>query len=62
MRHTHGRINHADVSELMRQYMDIVYEDALTVVMLRSKNHNRTADARLADEQASELARTWIVK
>jgi hypothetical protein len=53
-------VNDREVSEFLRQQMDVVYEDFRTSVMLRD-NRNRPAWVRSEDEQLSEHFHEWFL-
>lgn len=54
-RHGQSKINDTVVSRYLREHMDVVYEDLATAVLLRDRNH-RSAELRLEEQKAGQLA------
>jgi hypothetical protein len=61
MRFGHSRINHGDVSEYLRQHMNVVYEDYGASLMVRDRN-SRPARVRLSEDDAQELASDFYLR
>ncbi len=58
--HRHSNLD--ETSILMRQNMDVVYEDYQTVLLLRDSRSNRTAEIQQDDEDESQRAHTWSLE
>lgn len=57
----HASANTKATSELMRQNMDVVYEDFQTAVLLRDNQKNRTAATRQEDDDLSRRSRNMFI-
>jgi hypothetical protein len=60
MRHGHSRINESDVSEYLREHMDVVYEDFDTALMVHDGN-DRPAPVRLKEEDTEHVASDYFL-
>lgn len=60
MRMAQGKLNDGEVSQYLRQHMDVVSEDFATALMLRDKNH-RPAPIRLEEDEAGQLASEYFL-
>jgi hypothetical protein len=60
MRMAQGKLNDGEVSQYLRQHMDVVSEDFATALMLRDKNH-RPAPIRLEEDEAGQVAGEYFL-
>ena len=60
MRMAQGKLNDGEVSQYLRQHMDVVSEDFATALMVRDKNH-RPAPIRLEEDEAGQVAGEYFL-
>jgi hypothetical protein len=60
MRGAQSKLNDGDVSQYLRQHMDVVSEDFGTCLMLRDKN-NRPGPIRVEEDEAAKLATEYYL-
>ncbi len=61
MRFGHSKINEDNVSQYLREHMDVAYEDYGTALLVRDRN-SRPAQVRLDEEEAGELASDFYLQ
>jgi hypothetical protein len=61
MRMAQGKLNDSEVSQFLRQHMDVVSEDFATALMLRDKNH-RPAPVRVEEDEAGQVAGEYFLR
>jgi hypothetical protein len=60
-RNGQNRINDKEVSEFLRNNMDVVHEDFVTTLLLRDKNH-RPASVQVEDDEKGKEAREFYLR
>lgn len=61
MRMAQSKLNDSEVSQYLRQHMDVVSEDFATALMLRDATH-RSAPVRVEEDEASRMAGDYFLQ